>query len=281
MTESREWLLAADDEWHRGDTLEAGRILYERLAVADRPSWAARVLDACCVDLPKVPPEVRSVRAIAYTPARWGDAHEAFQAVRKLVLAAERGAPEAPGLELSILFLAENVAKVTYNASGRPAPFDHNAGWWVAKSARRIVDSSSQPGLEGRVWAALAGQPDPANVNKLDPRDLRLLWVDDYYDGPLSGAVLLAGKLRWFIVCAEVNHHRRYAVYDLSEPEIAQERQWHALFVEHVGDHYAFDEHGSTGTVKPLSEHAKFYDAYAKRTAVDYSRNPILGWFEL
>jgi hypothetical protein len=78
-----------------------------------------------------------------------------------------------------------------------------------------------------------------------------------------------------------VDNHRRYVVYDLSEAEIAEEQRWHALFVEHVGSHWTYDEHGSRGTVKPVSEHAKFYDAYAKRTPVDYSRNPIGGWFEL
>ena len=27
--------------------------------------------------------------------------------------------------------VAENTAKVIYNASNEPAPFDHDAGWWV------------------------------------------------------------------------------------------------------------------------------------------------------
>jgi hypothetical protein len=31
-------------------------------------------------------------------------------------------------VELGLLHLAENVAKVTYNASGCSAPFHHNAG---------------------------------------------------------------------------------------------------------------------------------------------------------
>jgi hypothetical protein len=93
--------------------------------------------------------------------------------------------------------------------------------------------------------------------------------------------VIFSGKLRWFAFCGEVDQHRRYAVYDLSDAEIADEQHWHDLFVQHVGDHWTYDEHGSPGTMKPASEHAKFYEAYAKRTPVDYSRNPILGWFEL
>lgn len=277
MTGSRDWLLSADELWHRGDALVAGRILYERLTPKDRPSWAARVLDACCVAVGTVPPEVQRVRDVAFTPSRWSEGHAAFQGVRKRVIEAER---RPPTLELGVMHLAENVAKVTYNASGCSAPFDQDAGWWVAKNARWIVERSTQDGLGSRVWAALAGQPDLAKVNKLDPQELRLLWMDDYYDGPLSGAVLFAGKLRWFAFCAEVDQHRRYAVYDLSEAEVADEQHWHDLFVEHVGDHWTCKD-GATGTVKPVSEHAKFYEAYAKHAPVDYSRNPVLGWFEL
>jgi hypothetical protein len=233
------------------------------------------------VDLSALPAEVRAVREIALAPTRWYEAHQAFQAVRKLVIAAESTAAKAIGPELGILYLAENVAKVTYNASGRSAPFDHDAGWWVAKNARWIVDHSSEAGLERRVWAALAKQPDIANLVKLDTRDLRLLWIDDYYDGALSGAVLVAGKLCWFALCGEVADHRRYVVHALSDAEAADEAYWHDLFVEHVGDHWTSEEEGSRGTVKPVSEHAKFYDEYAKRVPIDYTRNVILGWFEL
>jgi len=70
------------------------------------------------------------------------------------VLVAERG-NDARGPEHGILYLAENVAKVAYNASGCPRPFDHDAGWWVAACARWIVERSADAGLEARVWAAL------------------------------------------------------------------------------------------------------------------------------
>jgi hypothetical protein len=228
--------------------------------------------------VPNIPPEVRDVLEIALTPVRWSDAHRAFQAVRKLVLAAEGRAPATPDVDLGILYLAENVAKVAYNASGCSAPFDHNAGWWVAKNARWIVDHSSHAGLDGRVWAALSGRPDLADVKQLSSDELRVLWTVDFYDGELSGIVFFDGKVRWFEFCAEVEKRRRYVVYELSEAEVADEQYWHALFVEHVGDHWTA---GSPGKVKPVSEHAKFFDAYAKRSPVDYSRNPILGWFEL
>ena len=105
--ESIAWLISVEDLWRRGEALEAGEIPYERLDVKQRPMWAVRVLDACSVGLGTLPPEVREVRGIAVTPGRWGEAHRAFQKVRKVLLEDERRAssPETP--EHGVLYLAE------------------------------------------------------------------------------------------------------------------------------------------------------------------------------
>jgi hypothetical protein len=113
-----------------------------------------------------------------------------------------------------------------------------------------------------------------------------MLWIHDYWDGPLSGMLVYNGKLRWFECCDVAPEtgdagSRHYLVRDLTEPQIAEEEQWHALFVEHVGDHWTAHEDGYRGTVKPNEEHAKFYEPYSKRKPPEYSTPPILGWFEL
>jgi hypothetical protein len=122
-----------------------------------------------------------------------------------------------------------------------------------------------------------------ADVPKLDTRGLQLLWVHDYYDGLLSSALVLRGKIHWFECCSlAADHRRRYVVHQLSDTEVQEEERWRALFVEHVGDHLTFKEEDEPpGTVRPGSEHGKFYDEYSNRAPVDYSRNPIVGWFEL
>ena len=115
--------------------------------------------------------------------------------------------------------------------------------------------------------------------------ELRFLWIHDYYDGPLSGMLVYRSRLRWFECCnvgdEEDAAHRRYFIHDLTDVEVAEEEKWHALFVEHVGDHWTAHEDGRQGSVKPQSEHAKFYDLYSKRTPPNYSTRPILGWFSL
>jgi hypothetical protein len=148
-------LNSVEAAWRGGRPLDAGRVLYEHLAIEERPAWALAVLDACSADQMNIPREVESVREIARNPSRWTEAHDAFQAVRRLVLGNEKRSARATYVADGLLYLAENVAKVTYNASGGPAPFDHDAGWWVASCARCVVEHSQEPDLDARVWAAL------------------------------------------------------------------------------------------------------------------------------
>jgi hypothetical protein len=150
-----EILKSAEEAWRGGRPVEAGRVLYERLARKDRPAWALAVLDACYADQANIPREVEAVREIARDPSRWTEAHDAFSAVRRLVLRNEKRTAVPTDVADGLLYLAENVAKVTYNASGASAPFDHDAGWWVASCARWVVERSPDPELDARVWAAL------------------------------------------------------------------------------------------------------------------------------
>jgi hypothetical protein len=82
------------------------------------------------------------------------------------------------------------------------------------------------------------------------PRDaLRMLRIDDYYEGPLSGMLIYGGKLRWFECvnfAPETNDigARHYIVRDLTDEQMVEEQKRHALFVEHVGDHWTVHDDG-------------------------------------
>ena len=151
-------LSEARAHWDSGRPLFVGELLYERLPVRHRPTWAANILDLCCGLLSSVPPAVENVLMIAWDDARWPEAHNAFQAVRQLTLAAERNRSGSP-LYNGLLYLAENTAKVTYNASGEPAPFDHHAGWRIAANLRDIVDHQSDPAFAETAWGMLSTSP--------------------------------------------------------------------------------------------------------------------------
>lgn len=116
---------------------------------------------------------------------------------------------------------------------------------------------------------------------KVPPADLQLLWVNDWDDGPLEAVVEHAGE-----PCLMILHDEdanadayRWLLVRLTAAQLAEEQKWHALFVEHVGDHWCF--HGAkvthpdpTGEAEP----EKFHAAYKSRAQLDLSSNDVLGW---
>jgi hypothetical protein len=98
-----------------------------------------------------LPLEVRAVHAIATHWALWGWGHVAFDAVRRLTLRYEQ-AESKDDVYVAVLFLAENVAKVTYNATNPPGPFDEDAGAWVVSCLRHLVKTVNDPEFEREAW---------------------------------------------------------------------------------------------------------------------------------
>lgn len=143
-------IIEASRRWSSGRALEAGRILYEYLPNDQRPLWAARIL-AHCLQLIRSVREIDAIYEIAMDKTRWKEAHGAFWPLRELILKAERS-KSADEIYARILYLAENTAKVAYNASGEAAPFDHDAGWWIISNLRYIVDKVKDVEFEVRAW---------------------------------------------------------------------------------------------------------------------------------
>lgn len=143
------------DEWTPEDIEGFGKRVYEAIPEAQRPRWAADLLDLCTVVTEPVP-AVERVVAIGQKPTKgdWFDAHEAFQAVRAVTLAV--GPANGPKATLRrLLDVAETAAKVIYNASGGSAPFDFHAGWRMAPRLRAVVLEARDPELEQRIWHRL------------------------------------------------------------------------------------------------------------------------------
>jgi hypothetical protein len=121
-------------------------------------------------------------------------------------------------------------------------------------------------------------------LQKLAPSDVRLLWVNDWYDGPLEAVVEHRGER-----CLMVLHHQKLAsdkpyqwlVLRLSREQCEDEERWHALFAEQVGDHWCFhagiDLHGSPADNR---DPARFYDAFKMRTPLDLTKNESVGWLD-
>jgi hypothetical protein len=154
---------AIEDCWKSGDMLKVGVLVFERIPKALRPAWGADLLELASQHSLKVK-EIESVIQFARTPTHWAGgsddksrkAHEFFGAVRDLTLIHdEENKDDVYG---DILVLAENVAKVTYNAYDYAAPFDHEAGWWIPSLLKKIVDKIDDAEFSTRVWEALTNE---------------------------------------------------------------------------------------------------------------------------
>ena len=110
--------------------------------------------------------QIQDVIAFARTPDEWANntsmdqgkkAHDFFDSVRLLTLAEERKDTKDT-LYGNMLLLAENVAKVTYNAYGYGAPFDHDAGWWIVANLKRITDLVNDTEFSTAAWKVLTNE---------------------------------------------------------------------------------------------------------------------------
>lgn len=118
--------------------------------------------------------------------------------------------------------------------------------------------------------------------------DVTILWHCDFWDGPITGLALWRSERVWFqmfretVVSSSDVTYRGFRLIRLSEQQLREEEWWHELFRQHVGTHTDYDRaEGDPGTVRPQSQHAKFYDAAAKCAPLDLSQNEVLGWFEM
>ncbi len=145
----KKYIEEAKHFWDSSQSLKAGEILYEHIRPIHRPVWAKEVLELS-IPLAVRIKEVEEVLRITKDPERWKEAHDAFLTVRDLILKVEGTGVDS--IYMGILFLAENVAKVTYNASGEPAPFDHNSGYWIVSNLRYIVDQKQDETFENQAW---------------------------------------------------------------------------------------------------------------------------------
>lgn len=149
----RRYIDEAAAEWDAGKPLLAGRAIYEHLRPEHRPPWAAEILEIFAPLAPGAP-EISALLAIAEDPVRWPEAQSIFDALR-----ARRRAIAGEGSKAAIamvLELAENVAKVTFNSTGLPAPYDHNSGWRIGANLQALLSLDPDPTLRARVWAAFS-----------------------------------------------------------------------------------------------------------------------------
>ncbi|MFA6247053.1 MAG: hypothetical protein WC615_08930 [Mucilaginibacter sp.] len=121
--------------------LERGKQIFERIKSQDRPNWGLQILSAFDEYVGIIPQPIVGLNSIIKDSSRWKEAHEQFTEIRRFLLANKKYKYEG------YLLLAELVAKITYNASGELAPFDHDSGWHIPALAIETACYFNNPSL--------------------------------------------------------------------------------------------------------------------------------------
>jgi hypothetical protein len=150
-------LTKARSRWTEGQTLEAGKLIFDSLPSEVRTQWANNILRLVVERTGIKSDVIERVISIANRPEDWGKAHDAFSAVRAKVSKLEGPAALNPQQQLLLrhLLLAELVAKVTYNATNPPDEFDEDSGWWIAPCLKGILDLVDDTASSEAMWAML------------------------------------------------------------------------------------------------------------------------------
>jgi hypothetical protein len=127
------------DGWVSGDPIACSSLAAE-LDTNALVGLATAGLSACAAATEGAPPEIAEVIRLGGAPISWGKAHEAFDRIRALTLAAERGGTKNMGRpSLLLLFVAENAARVIYNASRPEDPFDSDSAEWLLRTVSQFL----------------------------------------------------------------------------------------------------------------------------------------------
>jgi len=148
--------------WQDGKYFEAGQLLFEGLAPAAQVPWSCSILSTAIAELQVRVPAAERVLAVGRDGRSWGRAHDIFSEVRREVLRLE----DLPRLSreervvLRLLFVAEQVAKVVYNATDPEDPFDEDSGWWIAECFKGYLDLLRGNDSLAVAWSILSREPD-------------------------------------------------------------------------------------------------------------------------
>jgi len=130
-----------------------------------------------------------------------------------------------------------------------------------------------------------------SKLPKVERGEIRILWADDYYDGPLSGMCLFKERMYYYHCVDDIGAHeeqaenswyRRYGLVELTNDEIKEAKARHALFRKYVGTHCDYDESGkgTCGITRPQKGWAGYYDKEKEWPELGYMSREATVWYE-
>lgn len=135
-------------------------------------------------------------------------------------------------------------------------------------------------GVGATVSLVSAGPPiNLALLAEIHAGDVRILWINDWYEGPIEAVVEYLGVWHLMVVhdlaVIATDLPWRWVLYRLSSEQCEEEARWHRLFIEHVGAHW-----DCTGELHPApsGQLDLFYGPYNARPPRDVGRLASIGW---
>src|SRR5207302_398939 len=105
-------------------------------------------------------------------------------------------------------------------------------------------------------------------VQEVARADVRMLWVNDFYDGPLQGVAEVHGRRYLFDIIdrdalGTEDESRTYWLISLSPEQWREEEGWHDLFCRKVGTHFDYTGRPALPAAKVSPD--EFYEPYRRR----------------
>jgi len=129
--------------------IKIGREIFENIPNDIKPGWAGLVLSRFDNYVKGIPTSIKELYSIIDSKDRWNEAHGQFNKIRQFLIDNKDFKPEA------YLLLAEKVAKITYNSSGQPAPFDSDSGFYIPSLALQTAGNFEDNRLEEEVKSTI------------------------------------------------------------------------------------------------------------------------------
>lgn len=123
-----------------------------------------------------------------------------------------------------------------------------------------------------------------AALRKIRPDEVRLLWVNDWYDGPLEAVVEHAGERCLMVLndrssLGDEGGPHRWVLIRLTAEQAVDEEWWHALFVQHVGEHWCMHKEPHARVVGPQDPEL-FHRPLRARPPREYATDEVIGWLD-
>ena len=147
-------------KWSSKDAAETGRIIFMAVPIGKRPDWAGAILLYCAGE-DGLSDELATIVDLSYSDTKWEwiSAREHFNSIRDKILAIENSVRTADIHRSLILHIGEIAAKVIYNSSGGPAPYDRESGWYMAPCVKQYAEFVGVQSFEDNCWNLLIRQP--------------------------------------------------------------------------------------------------------------------------